>query len=838
MSSQTVRLLILSLLLIFFAQLLSAATTLSATVDEGFHITSGYEYLRTGRVQLFDEHPPLAKALFAWPLLLVPDLTPPETVAGYADGDLIAVAQATVLSYTPIDRVIGACRIPVALLSVLLATSLYRLTRKTSGVKGAILALTLFTFDPNILAHSSLATTDLGTTAFSFWTLAALYAYLRAPNHRRWWAVAVLLGFAQLTKLTALLLFPLCGILIIAHAWLHAPNHRQRALLRAVISCVGMGAVAALIVWLAYGLEVRPVATIANGTLPLPAASHIERWERLRANLEYGRESFLLGQNRMHGWWQYFPIAFLVKTPLPVLILAVWTVLHLALRLSVLARQHRQKSGHLNILRFTFYVLRQSSPMLPLLLFPLLYAASSLTSTINIGYRHLLPILPFLYVGIGWVGNWKRVKSKEKRVRSNQNPSLLITHYALRFTFYVLLAWLVVGTLTLAPHYLTFFNELAGGAKNGWRFLADSNTDWGQTLKALAAYQRENQTGPVYLSQFTFLDPAIYGVDYTPIAPMAGAETVLPRRFNPAPGLYAISATTLDGVPLVDPEMYDWFRWRTPDAQIANTLHYYRVTVNETTVTWIAQCNTPVTPLNNVAITEGFGVTGTRHLDFDCTQSWVIPSNDTGRYILHGALLHDTLKARLHEAAPPTEDPFIARRLHTLNIVYRQRTYRTEPAFAIYAPSRSATIPTSSAWIARAETSPALVMTQLSVDGPIPFNGPLAFLGTAVYRQPGALNVETWWIVTGAAPTYPLSIMGHLLTESGEIKGIADGLGIPPQTWQAGDIIIQRHIFPLTSEERCSHYVLRTGVYRLEDGVRWSIASTVNADAIFVLLHY
>ena len=111
------------LLALLFAQLLGAATSLSATIDEGFHITSGYEYLRTGRTRLFDEHTPLAKALFAWPLFFVPDLTAPERTAGWVTGDLIGAAQESVLAYRPLDRVIVACRVPAALLTVLLAAS-------------------------------------------------------------------------------------------------------------------------------------------------------------------------------------------------------------------------------------------------------------------------------------------------------------------------------------------------------------------------------------------------------------------------------------------------------------------------------------------------------------------------------------------------------------------------------------------------------------------------------------------------------------------------------------------------------------------------------------------
>ncbi|MFO3798082.1 MAG: hypothetical protein ACK8QZ_12525, partial [Anaerolineales bacterium] len=161
--------LILFLVSGMFFLLLQAATRLSATIDEGFHITSGYEYLRTGRMRLLDEHVPLAKALLAWPLFFVPDLLPPEQATGYAEGNLIRVAQETILAYRPLDRVIAACRIPVALLTVILAATVYRWTADRFGAYAGLLALTLFVFDPNILAHGSLATTDMGATAFILW---------------------------------------------------------------------------------------------------------------------------------------------------------------------------------------------------------------------------------------------------------------------------------------------------------------------------------------------------------------------------------------------------------------------------------------------------------------------------------------------------------------------------------------------------------------------------------------------------------------------------------------------------------------------------------------------
>ena len=234
------------MLLVFFAQLLSAATRTSATIDEGFHITSGYEYLRTGRLRLFDEHAPLAKALFAWPLFFVPDLAPPEQAPGYSDGNLITAAQATVLAYRPIDRVIVACRIPAALLTLILAATVCRWATAHAGEAGGVFALALFTFDPNILAHGSLATTDMGATAFIFWTLMAFSSYQRHPTQRRWWITAVLLGLAQSAKLTALILLPIGGLLILASVWQDQPRFKLRALLHATYAYGSMSMVAGL----------------------------------------------------------------------------------------------------------------------------------------------------------------------------------------------------------------------------------------------------------------------------------------------------------------------------------------------------------------------------------------------------------------------------------------------------------------------------------------------------------------------------------------------------------------------------------------------------------------
>lgn len=767
---------VLLLLMVLFVQLLSAATRLSATIDEGFHITSGYEYLRIGRMRLLDEHVPLAKALFAWPLFFVPDLAPPEKAAGYGEGDLIAVAQETVLAYRPIDRVIVACRIPVALLTLVLAAVVYRWAADWFGPTAGVFALALLVFDPNILAHGSLATTDMGAVTFIFLTVWVFARYLRRPRAARWWMAALLLGLALGTKLTTLLLLPVLGILALFDIWIKVEKDRPRHLLKRAFSFCGMTVVAGLVLWALYLFEVRPLPEVADGSIPFPAASHIERWLRLQTNIDYGREFFLLGQNGMHGRWQYFPVAFVLKTPVPTLLLTLAAVVAL-----VVGR--RRKMGD----------------ELTLALFPTVYGALSLTSTITIGYRHLLPVLPFLFVFVS------RVASHAK-----QPHVARITYHVSRIAYCVLLAWYSVATLLISPHYLAYFNAVAGGPDEGYRFLADSNTDWGQTLKVLAEYQARHSLEPVRLSMFTFLDPETYGVSYEPIAPMTGAPPVLPRRFNPEPGLYAISATTLDGVPLPIPSTYDWFRHREPLAKIGHVMFLYQAL--ESRGSWVAQCTTLVAPLTPEAVAEGFGPQVTRQIYFDCEQSWVFPDGgESAGWYAQATPGIDGLRWPMGGERWEWLPDWVQRiSLDALRLNYVQPVPGELPAFATWE------------WT----STPVKLSTSVPQ---VTLEKTLVFLGydaPATARPGDLVDVMTYWRVLDL-PTRPLSLMLHLTGEDGVPIAVGDGLGIPVDQWQSGDIIAQRHTLAIPADVLPGAYRVYSGAYWLDDMVRLSAENDI-----------
>ncbi len=784
--SAPLNLLVLALLCVIFAQAVGSAARTSITIDEGLHITSGYTILRTGDFRLVEEHPPLAKVLAALPLLTVPDLSDPRTLPPWDEAakptteslPLLRMTQQWLYPYRPIDRLVFAARVPSAFLVVLLSVVVFRWATDLWGWKSGLLALVLLAFDPNILAHSGVAGTDLGATCFITLALFALSRFLRRPTMPRLVFAGVTLGLAQGAKLSALLLLPVVALLIV----LALSRRRFVSLLLLLI-------IAGLVFWGIYGFELGSIPGIP---FPVPAASHAIPWLRLRQHMADGHAAFLMGENSSQGWWYYFPVAFALKTPLPTLALLL--------------------AATIAFWKGTRRSLRDESV---LFLFPLVYGASSLFSNLNIGYRHLLPILPLLFIFIS------RLTFRASRL----TPDVLrFTFHVSRLTFYALLFWLALSTLRISPHYLAYFNELAGGPDNGYRYLADSNTDWGQAYKDLARFQQENEIGPVHLSAFIFYDPALYGVEYEPLTPLRGdTPAVFPSRFNPPPGDYVISATTLDGVPLADPEMYDWFRRREPDAKIGHALFYYHVPEQYPAPTWLAQCTVPVPPLSPQVAAEGFGRDDLRLIYFDCTQAWLYPDGgqSPGWYAFYRGEETGNEFAQTHKS--------LAR------LAYEQRMPRDVPPFTVYAwpPLASGRlmdgVQTGSVVVAPSDWTPA----QAEVEGavlspPLTLSGPLAFLGyrlEAVGAAPGeTLALWTYWSVVGD-PDSPLSLMAHLLDREGQAVAVGDGLGAPLENWREGDIIVQRHILEIPPTATSGTYWVQTGAYALAGLERLAVTS-------------
>ncbi len=773
----------LVLVLLFFGQVMDAATQLSLTSDEGPQLTSAYAYLTTGDTLLieYDGHPPLAKIWNALPLLLVPDLGSPADAPSWHSPDpisLLWVTQEFYYPYQPLERIVLPPRAMAALLGVLLLAVIHRWATDLFGVRAGLLALFVATFDPNLLAHAGLATNDLAVTLGCTTALFASWRFLRRPALRRALAAGLVLGLAQSTKLNAALLLPIMGLLFLVRmVQLHRTGRRETLPPFFWQSCALFG-VAALALWATYGFEVRPVAGLP---LPLPAGSHLLLWERVLKATGGGHPAFLMGEFSTEGWGYYFPVAFAIKTPLPTLLLL------LAGGVALLRGQRRPWEDELALWAFTA-----------------LYGIFIIYSRLNIGYRHMMPVLPLLYVGLAgragrmtngeWrMANGREGQGKKANGRITNHVSRFtfhvsrFTHYPLLITHYVLLAWLALGTLTLAPHYLAHFNELVGGPDEGYRYLVDSNLDWGQAFKELARYQREHNTGTILISTHIEYDAALrsYGLDFAPLPPLHAAPGVLPRRFDPASGVYALSTTTLQGILTAEPEMYDWFRQREPDAKLGHALFVYHVTETAPPAGWIAQCSVPVTPLPADVIAEGFGRDNLRQVTFDCTQSWFWPGGDATPGWM--AFFRETALG---------DDTFIQAQLETLHKSFEQKITGLQPPFVIYEA-----------------TSPRIAPAFPSMDR-IEI-GDLRFLGHTAHTSTTGVEIWTYWEVQHQ-PAATLSVMLHLLGPDGTPLSVGDGSGVPEHQWRPGDVIVQRHRLPLPPDAPAGHYTPQTGVYTLE----------------------
>jgi hypothetical protein len=567
------RFLAVGLLALAFALALTSAVQKSPTMDEQNHIARGAAYLGTGDPRLSIEHPPLVNVLSALPAHLLLDLQLPldewwdasewyhfaENFLWRANGDP--------------DRIVFLARLPIIGLGLILAALAFRWAESMWGPQGGLLATAFCALDPNILAHTRLSTTDVGGACFAF---LAVYAMWRAVRRRSWsgaWWSGLSLGLALSAKLSNLLLLPILALTVLADALAgrrasSAGDPRLRRVWRNLALLVFAAFIGLLTTWASYGFQLGRLAP--DGPL-LPAPPYLRGILAILGSTTAGRPAYLLGQYG-EGWWYYFPVAFAVKTPLATLaalLLATGKALGRGNRWARKPRPypnlHRPPPAAGTGARTARRPRPSPADEVWLLIPPVVYFLATMTSSLNIGYRHLLPVLPFVAVHIG------RLAPPPGRPRP----------LACRLLPVVLVLWLALATTLIYPHFLAFFNPIGGGPENGWHVLVDSNIDWGQDLKGLKAWMAREAVDKVRLSWFGSAHPEAYGIPYDllPGLPHGFLTWEQPpfNREHPEPGMYVISVTNLVGVHFPDHDLYAWFRARPPDAKIGYSLFVYEV---------------------------------------------------------------------------------------------------------------------------------------------------------------------------------------------------------------------------------------------------------------------
>lgn len=702
-------------------------------------------------------HPPLLYRLLDPLFRALPER---PTLAGLTTAnDHVQMARDVIQALDlPWDTLIFPLRIVVMELTLLLGVVLYRWAGERHGSAGGLLALFVYTFSPNILAHGRLVTTDLVLTCFFFLAVYMFQRLLLHPTAGYSVGAGVSLGLALGSKVSALLLLPVFALLVIIRCTMPGSDLPSssgsvasgfRRFLSAMAYLVLSGMIAILVVWLLYGLEIGPWV---KGWPALPFPDYVQTLLHVRDHgAARGHPAFLMGKRSGGGWREYFPIALAIKTPLPTLIGAL--------------------TGGVWLL-----VKKRWWAWLTAFLPGALFLGVATFSSLNIGYRHILPMVPFLILLLSAAGDlpWHRLP-----------VAIAGGGVAL---------WLVAGTLGIYPDYLAYFNVLVGGPRGGHRYLTDSNLDWGQDLKQLRDYLEERDVEQVQLSYFGNVDPAAYGIRYEPLPShfsIGAVEGFTP--FAPKPGVYAVSVTNLSGQFLVEnPTVLDWFNHHEPVASIGHSINVYHVESDASSPTWVGICQAPGAPLDSETFARQVGREDLRFITFDCRSSWVFANGgEPGWFVV--------------PATDETDD--IAPPAGSWLTTYEQENYDGKLLFTVRRWNNPVDL---EAHLNSLQTSPVL---------PAHVGDALTLLGyemdrmTAAESQPVVL-LRAYWRVLGQ-PHQPLSLMAHLLNSEGQSVAIGDALSVPVEGWAPGDIIVQEHRLALSPRTTLAQARILLGAYWL-----------------------
>jgi 4-amino-4-deoxy-L-arabinose transferase-like glycosyltransferase len=553
------------LLIILALQLLLSVRQQTQTWDEANHIFAGHRSWTHADFGLNPEHPPLLKLLATVPLFSSP-LKTPQLDNRYFKEDAF-VGGKDFLYQNDAESILLRTRMAAATLTLLLAVIVFFATREMFGTGAGFTALVLLVFDPNLLAHGALVTTDAGLSCFMFASIYAFYRFVKAPSLWRMAIVGIATGLALAVKHTGLLVFPILLLLSgyeVIRFQINASRERRafREITKLAGALTGIVIIATTVLWSFYGfryaarpsgLELNPplveyikelkpresgiISAIAH--LRLLPESYLYGLADVRLTAQY-YTSFVLGKIYAHGVWFYFPVAFLIKSTIGFFALLLLSIAAIATR-------------RLNCWREILFL------VIP----PIFYLFVALSVGMNIGVRHILPVYVFLAVLIGGA-TW----------------ALIRTNFRWAYVVALLLLVHVGSSLRTFPSYIPYSNELWGGPSQTYKYLTDSNTDWGQQLKAAKQYLDQRGVKDCWFVYFAegVAEPSYYGIPCKPLPTISTLWLNEPIEVPPSiDGPVLISASNLSGFEfgpgVLNP--YEQFKQLAPTAVIEHGIFVF-----------------------------------------------------------------------------------------------------------------------------------------------------------------------------------------------------------------------------------------------------------------------
>lgn len=431
---------------------------LSVTYDEGYHLLYGLK-IAQGNSDRFDDSKMPFSVLNAAPLK-----------AARLWGLRLDEPKRETLYYS-----IRVARFATVVVSLLLALLIWRWAGELYGAAAGMLGLFVYAFEPNLIAHSQLVTTDLYA---AFTTTLAVYCFWRFSRHGGWrraFLCALALGLAQLAKYTAVHLYPLFLLLTVlspsAGPW--TARLRRFAAVAALFAAVS---ILVINVGFLFNRTLTPLSDYQFKSalfkdiqahagplkaLPVPVPyPYLEGLDHVKFNEETGTyfgRAYLLGKLKEGGerFNGYYFFAFFFKAPIAFQILIVLALLSLV-----------RGFNYGQFIRDELF-----------LILPILYFSIYFNYMVGgqMGIRFFLVVFPFLIVLCARLLKDFAVVPRLRKV-----------------TVAVMAFYLLGSSASYFPHYLSYFNEIVWDRKMSYKYLADSNIDWGQNLFYAKRYLEAN----------------------------------------------------------------------------------------------------------------------------------------------------------------------------------------------------------------------------------------------------------------------------------------------------------------------------------------------------------
>jgi hypothetical protein len=554
--------LLLTLLGVHAGLLAWIAVRWSPTFDEPHHLAAGVRLWQTGRFDLDRGNPPLVRALAALPVMLAQPAVDwqnvPKTVL--CGSDFLVANGPRSLWLVTLGR---WALIPLSLAGAYVC---YRWAREWYGDAAGMTTLLLWCFSPNILANGHLITGDMPATSLGIAAFYLFWRWLAAPSWPRAAWAGVFWGLAELSKFVWLILYPFWPLAWLLWRWLHRREPGRPGWFQEAAQLAAMGLLSVWLINLGYGFDgslhyftgasaqqgaaaASPYAPAPRSgiaavlhALPIPLPKdYVDGFAEVQTRLNKNSDTYLRGEFRSGGYWYYYLYAILVKEPVGMLLL-----LALAAALAAVSARYRV-----------------DGPREALLACFLLAVFGSITlSGVMQRLRYALPVFPLLFIWAGRTG----------RTWQNRQPALGVLAAGC-------LAWSVISSLSVYPYSLSYFNELAGGPRHGYRHLNEANIDWGQDLRYLKQWlDAHPEATPLHLAYFGSVDPRLAGIEFS-----------LPPVNRPCPGWHAVSLSILTqpdthaydgqgGRQRANASLYDYFWDLKPVAMAGYSIYIYHVT--------------------------------------------------------------------------------------------------------------------------------------------------------------------------------------------------------------------------------------------------------------------